>query len=191
MTRSAKSHGSTHDAIALLKADHHAVKAMFHEFSSADAEERHGIAGEICTALTIHAQIEEEILYPAARETLGTKAAALLDEALVEHGTAKDLIAKIETSAPEHPLYVAWVTVLGEYIQHHVAEEEGELFPKLRISDMDLAAVGATLASRKAELTKAAKHGKTADGEPASSVRTVAPRAAVRKSDGAKRPASI
>lgn len=174
---------STLNAIALLKADHLAVKRLFADFNAASDEARKDIASDICTALSIHAHIEEEILYPAARAALGADGASLLDEALVEHGTAKDLIAKIELSGPAHPLFAAWVTVLSEYIKHHVMEEEGELFPKLRASDMDLAGVGARLARRKAELTKAADK---AAKRSAEHVASVAPRAMPHRTDGAK-----
>ena len=179
------------DAIALLKADHLAVKRLFADFNAASDQARNEIASDICTALSIHAQIEEEILYPAARASLGADGDALLDEALVEHGTAKDLIAKIELSGSMHPLFAAWVMVLSEYIKHHVMEEEGELFPKLRASDMDLASVGARLARRKAELTKASeKRAKGSAAHVPSFAPAVASSTMPHKSDGAKSHAS-
>ena len=85
---------------------------------------------EICVTLTVHATIEEELFYPAAREA--EVETDLLDEAEVEHASAKDLIAQIEGMGPDDELYDAKVTVLGEYIDHHVKEEEGEMFPKCR-----------------------------------------------------------
>ena len=99
----------------------------------------------------MHATIEEELFYPAAREA--EVDADLLDEAEVEHASAKELIAQIEAMSPDEDLYDAKVTVLGEYIDHHVKEEEGELFPKCRKSDMDLEGLGEALAARKQELT--------------------------------------
>ncbi len=140
------------DAIALLKADHREVKALFSKYEKTEAdEEKQALAQQICAALTVHAQIEEEIFYPAAYEALDDD--DLLDEAEVEHASAKDLIAQIEASTPAEPLFDAKVKVLGEYIDHHVKEEEGEMFPECRSSDMDLKALGEQLRSRKAELT--------------------------------------
>jgi hemerythrin superfamily protein len=102
--------------------------------------------------LTAHATAEEELFYPRAREVLGDDE-DLVDEADVEHASAKELIAQIEAGSPDDPLYDAKVKVLGEYIDHHVKEEEGEMFPKIRKSDLDLDAIGEEIAARKAELT--------------------------------------
>jgi hemerythrin superfamily protein len=148
---------SAPDAIELLTADHREVKALFKAYdklvkAEAGSDEKQTIALQICTALTAHATAEEEIFYPAAREVLGEDE-DLVDEADVEHASAKDLIAQIEAGSPdEDDLYDAKVKVLGEYIDHHVKEEEGEMFPKVRKSDVDLEALGADLAARKAEL---------------------------------------
>jgi hemerythrin superfamily protein len=147
------------DAIKLLKADHKEVKALFEDYeklvkTGAGAEEKQALANEICTMLTVHATVEEELFYPAAREAL-PEDEHLLDEADVEHNCAKDLIAQIEESHPDEPLYDAKVKVLAEYIQHHVTEEEGELFPKVRKSDLDLDALGEALATRKAAMQNA------------------------------------
>jgi hemerythrin-like domain-containing protein len=98
----------------------------------------------------VHATIEEEIFYPAARE--GIKDEDLVDEATVEHASAKDLIAQIQQSEPDEELYDAKVKVLGEYIDHHVKEEEGELFPQARRAKLDLDALGEQLLERKSEL---------------------------------------
>jgi len=142
------------DAIALLKADHREVKAMFQQFEKTEEDaEKQALAAKICAALKVHAQIEEEIFYPAAYEALEED--DLLDEAEVEHASAKDLIAQIEASSPEEPLYDAKVKVLGEYVDHHVQEEEKELFPECRDSDMDLKALGGKLRARKEELAPA------------------------------------
>ena len=141
------------DAIQLLKQDHRTVEDLFEQFEKASGEGRkQKLAQQICQALTVHAQIEEEIFYPAAREALGDEGKDLLDEAKVEHSSLKELIAQIEVSGPDDELFDAHVKVLGEYVKHHVKEEEGEMFPKLRKSDMDLAEVGAQLAARKKEL---------------------------------------
>ena len=142
------------DAIALLTQDHADVKALFKKYkqlceSGADGSEKEAIALEICTQLTAHATVEEEIFYPATR---AEDTDDLLDEAEVEHGTAKDLIAQIEDMEPDDDLYDAKVTVLGEYIDHHVKEEQDEMFPACRKAKMDLAGLGAAIKSRKAEL---------------------------------------
>jgi hemerythrin superfamily protein len=144
------------DALALLKADHKEVSDRFEKFESARST-KEKLARQICQALTVHAQIEEEIFYPAARAALGEEGKDMLDEAKVEHTSLKELIANIESSSPEDDLFDAHVTVLGEYTKHHVKEEEGQLFPKLRKSDMDLKGIGEQLAGRKKELTSRMK----------------------------------
>ena len=142
---------AANDAIALLKADHKEVAEMLEKFETARSTKRK-LAQQICMSLTVHAQIEEEIFYPAAREALGDEGEDLLNEAKVEHKSVKELIGQIESSDAEDELFDAHVKVLGEYVKHHVKEEEGELFPKLRKSDMDLKGVGEQLAARKKEL---------------------------------------
>jgi len=142
------------DAIQLLTADHKEVKAMFKEFESLkeeqDADDKKAdLVQRICTALTIHATVEEEIFYPAVREAIDDE--DLMDEADVEHASAKDLIAQLEEASPGDDHYDAKVTVLGEMIDHHVKEEEGEMFPKAK-KGIDAVSLGAELAERKAEL---------------------------------------
>jgi hypothetical protein len=144
----------TPDAITLLTDDHKEVKKRFRQYdklakNSAEASEREALAAEICTMLKVHAQIEEEIFYPAAREALPEP--DLVDEAAVEHASAKDLIAQIEGMSATDDLYDAKVKVLGEYIDHHVKEEQDEMFPKLR-RRIDIKAVGERLQQRKQEL---------------------------------------
>jgi hypothetical protein len=145
---------SGQDAIALLEADHREVDELFARFEDAgdNAGEKRALANAICAALKVHARIEEDLFYPAA--LVATGADDLLKEAQVEHCSAKDLIAQIEAGAPGEPLFDARVTVLGEYVRHHVEEEEDELFPLCRESDMDLPALGAAMLRRKMELTK-------------------------------------
>lgn len=149
------SKSSATDAIKLLTADHREVKALFQEYQKlvdhdAEDEEKQPIAEQICAMLTIHAQIEEEIFYPAAQQSI--KEPDLVDEATVEHASAKELIAQLRDSNPSEELYDAKVKVLGEYIDHHVKEEESELFPQARRAKVDLAALGEQLGQRKAEL---------------------------------------
>jgi hemerythrin superfamily protein len=144
------------DAIALLKADHADVKKCFKNYQklvnkNASATERKSLAAEICHMLTVHSQIEEEIFYPASRELLGDDA-DLVDEADVEHASAKELIAQIESGKPDDMHFDAKVKVLGEYIDHHVKEEQDELFPKVKDAGMDTKTIGQELAARKAEL---------------------------------------
>jgi len=164
-SRSSAKPGAT-DAIKLLTADHREVKALFQEYQKlvdhdAEDEEKQPIAEQICAMLTVHAQIEEEIFYPAAKEAI--KEPDLIDEATVEHASAKDLIAQLRESDPTDELYDAKVKVLGEYIDHHVKEEESELFPQARRAKMDLAALGEQLDQRKTELL--AELGVTAGAE--------------------------
>ena len=135
-TRARSTMDNKADGIDLLVHDHREVDSLFKEFESIkdgeDDEEKEQLVHQVCSALTIHATIEEEIFYPAAREALSEEGADILDEATVEHASAKELIAQLNTADPVDPLYDAKVTVLSEYIRHHVKEEEGELFPKLR-----------------------------------------------------------
>ena len=141
------------DAITLLKDDHRAVEKLFEEFESAKGEGRkEKLARQICLELTIHTMIEEEIFYPACRAKVDED---LLKEAFVEHDAAKLLIAEIEAGNGENDdFFDAKVQVLSEQIEHHVQEEEKELFPEVRKADIDLKALGEQLAERKKELTK-------------------------------------
>jgi hemerythrin superfamily protein len=139
------------DAIALLEADHREVDGYFDAFEAASEDaDKKTLADKICLALKVHTQIEEELFYPPAREKTGD--GDLIDEALVEHAGAKILIAQIEAMRPGQPLYDAKVKVLAEQVRHHVEEEETELFPEVRGTRIDLEALGARLATRKAEL---------------------------------------
>ena len=142
------------DAFALLTADHRRVKSLFKEFESlkdnGDDDKKATLVETICNELTIHAQIEEEIFYPALRDAIDDE--DLMDEADVEHASAKQLIAQLEQLEVGGDHYDATVTVLGEYIDHHVKEEEGEMFSKARKADIDSASLGEELPIRKAEL---------------------------------------
>ena len=142
------------DAFALLTADHKRVKSLFKEFESlkdeGDDDQKATLVETICNELTVHAQIEEEIFYPALRDAIDDE--DLMDEADVEHASAKQLIAQLEQLEVGGDHYDATVTVLGEYIDHHVKEEEGEMFSKARKADIDSAVLGEEMAVRKAEL---------------------------------------
>ena len=146
------------DACSLLDADHRAVKKLFKEFEplaeskakTAPAKRRQ-LADQICLELRVHAQIEEEIFYPALRAAV--KAEDLLDEAEVEHASAKDLIAQIRDGDENDSKWCAKVIVLGEYIDHHVKEERNEIFVKARAArNLDLVAMRHELQARKEEL---------------------------------------
>lgn len=143
------------DAIALLTADHKKIKSLFDAFKMLKKEtgvddEKEALVKQICDALKIHAEIEEEIFYPAVRDAIGDE--DLMDEALVEHAGAKELIAELEVMQPDEDLYDARVTVLGEQIAHHVKEEEGDMFVRAKAEKVNCAALGAKMAREKAEL---------------------------------------
>src|SRR4051812_47670042 len=145
---SSRSSRAPKDAIALLKADHKEVKTMVEQFNSSRSDSKKGqLAQQICAALEVHAEVEEELFYPAAREAL-KKNGDLIDEAEVEHTSVKELIAKIKGGSPGDDLWEAQVKVLGEYVNHHVKEEEGEMFPKIRKTNLDLQGIGEQLAQR-------------------------------------------
>jgi hemerythrin superfamily protein len=128
------------------------VARALEEFESAAGQARQSIAERICKLLTVHSQLEEELLYPAAREALRAGDAHLVAEANVEHASVKDLIEQIQGLGTVDEQYEAKVTVLGEYVRHHVGEEERELFPKLERTSLDLESLGERLATRKREL---------------------------------------
>lgn len=139
------------DAIALLRADHKQVSDLFEQYESARTSTRKkALVAEICKELTVHAQIEEEIFYPAVKQALKDK--ELIPEATVEHATLKDLIAQVDGVEPDGEMFDAKVKVMSEYVKHHVKEEQNEMFPKAKASKLDMVALGAQLAARKAEL---------------------------------------
>lgn len=157
MPRTSQSSGTAgkHDAITFLMQDHKKVKELFEEFKDlkdeVDSEEqKEDIVKQVCMELTVHAQVEEEIFYPAAREAIEEE--ELLDEAYVEHATAKDLISQLEEMETSDEYYDAKVSVLSEYVQHHVKEEEGEIFPMIKKAKVDIDALGEQMAQRKEDL---------------------------------------
>jgi hypothetical protein len=151
------------DAIKLLTRDHREVEALFEKFEKAFRDSRkESLARQICTELKIHATIEEELFYPALRGKIEDDD---LDEAVVEHDGAKVLINDIEAGEPDDDYYEAKVKVLKEEIEHHVREEEkmhGSIFAQARKTDVDLEALGAQMAARKAQLKAQAE----SDGLP-------------------------
>ncbi len=146
------------DACSLLDTDHKNVKKLFTAYdelvgskAASATEKKRQLAQQICAELTVHTQIEEEIFYPAVREAI--KETDLLDEAEVEHASAKDLIAQIQDAGEIDEMFDAKVKVLGEYIDHHVKEERNEMFPKARAAKgLDLVTMRELMAARKEEL---------------------------------------
>jgi hemerythrin superfamily protein len=146
---------SSGNAIELLIADHENVRRLFDEYEElvddeADEEDRQALAEEICAMLTVHSMLEQEIIYPAAREAVDDQ--DQLDEAEVEHQNIDDMVAQIQELDPSEELYDAKVKVLSELVEHHVREEEDELFPKLEASELDLDELGHSLQERRVEL---------------------------------------
>src|SRR3954471_21252228 len=138
----------------MLKEDHDKVEKAFKEFEKmdrSDSDTCRELVRSVCEDLKTHTTLEEEIFYPALREAMEDE--DLLNEAAVEHETAKMLIEQLENMAGDDPNYYATFTVLGEYVQHHVKEEEGEMFPEAKKAEgLDLDALGEQMKSRKEEL---------------------------------------
>jgi len=183
-----KARNNETDAIAVLTADHKTVKALFKQFEQLkeqeDADEQKArLVQQICNELTVHAQVEEELFYPAVRDAIDDD--DLMDEADIEHASAKELIAQLEELAPGDDHYDARVTVLGEYIDHHVKEEEGEMFDKARKADVDTAALGEQIIERKEELK--ADLGVAEDDEAAAPPARSASKKSGEKQSAAKR----
>ncbi|MEN3277815.1 MAG: hypothetical protein V7631_3605 [Massilia sp.] len=142
------------DAVELLTQQHREVEEMFERFENMTDRakvSKKKLADEICNALIMHTTIEEEIFYPATREA-SDETEDMVDEAVVEHASAKDLIAQIMEMDPGDELYDAKVKVLGEMIEHHVKEEEEEMFPKTRELKLDMAALGQEMQARQKEI---------------------------------------
>ncbi len=144
---------SSADAIALLKSDHRNVEGLFERYEkSKNKNVKWKLAHEICLELSVHTTIEEELFYPAIRDTVDEE---IHDEAYVEHDGAKALIAEILAGMPDDDFFDAKVKVLSEMIKHHVKEEEQRdgMFAQAKDDgDVDLVALGAAMAARKKEL---------------------------------------
>lgn len=141
----------TPDAIALLKEDHKKVNDLFEQYEkSRSTAKKQALVATICQELTIHAIVEEEIFYPAFKAA--AKDRELIPEAIVEHATLKEFIAKLEGKAAEGEMFDAQVKVMGEYVKHHVKEEQTEMFAKARKTKLDLAELGQRMLQRKQEL---------------------------------------
>lgn len=150
----------TIDAVELLTKQHREVEDLFEQFEKAGdnaKDKKKQLAEQICNALTMHTMIEEEIFYPATRAAGGEEEETedMVDEAIVEHASAKDLIAQIREMSPEDDLYDAKVKVLSEMIDHHVEEEEKEMFPKTRKLKLDMGILGQEMKARQEEIEAA------------------------------------
>jgi hemerythrin superfamily protein len=139
------------DATTMLRADHKLVSELFDQYEKARSSGRKKkLVSEICLELSVHAQIEEEIIYPAVKLALKDK--ELVPEATVEHATLKDLIAQVDGVEPDGEMFDAKVKVMSEYVKHHVKEEQAEMFPKAKRSQLDMKVLGARMSERKQEL---------------------------------------
>lgn len=148
-----KSRSKSPDALDLLKQDHAKVEKAFKEFEKmdrGDTERCQELIRVVCEDLKVHTTLEEEIVYPAVREAIDDE--DIMNEASVEHETAKMLIEQLENMQVDDPNYYATFTVLGEYVRHHIEEEESEMFPQARKSDLDLKALAEQVRQRRQEL---------------------------------------
>jgi hemerythrin superfamily protein len=155
MKRSTKKRSAGKDAVALLTEDHKTVDKIFKEFeklrkNDGNDARKAELVRSACAALAVHAQIEEDLFYPAMYEAVDAEDE--LGEAEVEHATIKSLVSQLEDMEPGDELYDATFMVLAEYVRHHVKEEEGEIFPKAKKSDLDLGTLGEQLLDRKRTL---------------------------------------
>lgn len=142
------------EATALLRADHKLVSDLFEQYEkSRSTSKKKDLVAQICKELTVHAQVEEEIFYPAVKAAL--KDHELIPEANVEHATLKDLIAQVEGVEPEGEMFDAKIKVMSEYVKHHVKEEQNEIFPKARATSLDMIELGDQITARKQELMNA------------------------------------
>lgn len=144
------------EATAILRADHKLVSGLFADYKATNSIVRKKqLVTQICRELSVHAQVEEEVFYPAVKAALNDH--ELIPEAVVEHATLKDMIAQVEGVEPGGEMFDARIKVLSEYVKHHVKEEHNEMFPKARSTNLDMKALGHQLVQRKAELLEKRK----------------------------------
>ena len=149
--RPATSGSTGPEATALLRADHKRVSALFEQYEGTrSAAKKKTLVSTICLELSVHAQVEEEIFYPAVKAALKDK--EMVPEATIEHATLKELIAQVKDKEPDGEMFDAKIKVMSEYVKHHVKEEQNEMFPKARKTRLDMNALGAQMAARKEEL---------------------------------------
>lgn len=150
---SSRSKTSKFRALQMLKEDHETVDGYFEKYERANDAKKTELIAKVCAALSVHAQIEEEIFYPALREALGDEGQANLDEANVEHEHVKTLVEQLESAEGGDELVDARMKVLSEYVRHHVKEEEKQMFPKVKKADgLDLVDLAERMEQRKSEL---------------------------------------
>ena len=150
-TSRAASNSSGQDAIALLRADHKKVSALYEQYENTrSAAKKKALVATICLELSVHAQVEEEIFYPAVKAALKDK--ELVPEAQVEHASLKELIAQVKDKEPDGEMFDAKIKVMSEYTKHHVKEEQNEMFPTAKATRLDMDELGARIAARKEEL---------------------------------------
>lgn len=146
------------DALQMLADDHRTVEALFEKYDNARGEAaQQKFVQQICQELTIHAMVEEQVFYPAIREAVDDD---MMDEAQVEHDSAKTLILSLQQGTPSDAYYDAKVSVLKEQVEHHVYEEErqrGSIFAQVRKAEIDLVALGGQMAELKQRLLAQAK----------------------------------
>ena len=145
-------------AIAVLKEDHDYVKKAYRQFEKMDHEDLDAVQAlvkNVCAALEVHTRIEEQVFYPPVRKALDDD--DMMNEAEIEHDSAKTLIGQLKRMKPSNEKYIATFTVLCEYVLHHAKEEEDEMFPKLRRAGLNLKALGAKLMQRKISLARRAR----------------------------------
>jgi hemerythrin superfamily protein len=150
--RPASPRAASDNALAILHADHARVSELFARFEKlkSNGAQKANLAERICDELELHARVEEELFYPSVRPAIHDD--ELMDEAAVEHDSMKTLIEHVRSMKPGDAKYDATVTVLREYVKHHVKEEEDEMFPKVRQMDLDLVALGRAIKTRKRQL---------------------------------------
>jgi hypothetical protein len=138
------------DATTLLRDDHKLVSELFKQYEKASNATKKKLVAQICLELSVHAQVEEEIFYPAVKKAM--KDHVLVPEATVEHATLKSLIAQVEGIEPDGEMFDAKIKVLSEYVEHHVKEEQDEMFPKAKATDLNMVQLGDQIQARKKEL---------------------------------------
>ena len=153
-TRASSRAARQQDAVALLREDHRKVSALFEDYEKARSTAvKRRLVDTICKELIVHTTIEEEIFYPAFKAALKDK--KLVPEANVEHASVKDLIAQVQGREPDGEDFDAKIKVMGEFVKHHVKEEQTEMFPKARKAALDLVELGRQMAERKQQLMTA------------------------------------
>lgn len=150
--RPASPRAASDNALAILHADHARVSELFARFEKlkSNGAQKANLAERICDELEMHARLEEELFYPSVRPQIHDD--ELMDEAAVEHDSLKTLIEHVRNTKPGDAKYDATVTVMREYVKHHVKEEEDQMFPKVRKLDLDLVALGRAIKTRKRQL---------------------------------------